>query len=146
MGIRNAEHGPAAEQLVGERLEPAKPGGLLSTPAHAWPCQLDQVRRSLEILGGQRVADRIGRRTIVLVPLARAPVQSSYLMGLLRQQMHREHFGKEVVIAIPVALVIERNDKEVASLQGLQPLAAFLLAGDGIAERAMQPVENGGLE
>jgi len=60
--------------------------------------------------------------------------------------MRREHFGKEVVIAIPVAPVIERNDKEVASLQGLQPRVAFLLAGDGIAQRATQPVENGGLE
>ena len=146
MGIRNAEHGPAAEQLVGERLQPAKQGGLLSTPAHAWPCQFDQVRRSLEILGGQRVADRIGRRTVLLVPLTGTPMQSGYLIGLLRHQMRREHFGKEVVIAIPVALVIQRNDKEVAALQGLQPRVAFLLAGDGIAQRTTQPVENGGLE
>src|SRR6266581_5601091 len=100
MGIRNAEHGPAAEQLVGERLQPAKQGGLLSTPAHAWPCQFDQVRRSREIRGGQRVADRIGRRTMLLIPLARAPVQSRYLIGLLRPQMRREHFGKEMVKAI----------------------------------------------
>ncbi|MGI9061434.1 MAG: hypothetical protein ACR2H5_22970 [Ktedonobacteraceae bacterium] len=50
------------------------------------------------------------------------------------------------MIAIPVARVIERNDKEIAALQGLQPRVAFLLAGDGIAERAIQAVENGGLE
>jgi hypothetical protein len=54
-----------------------------------------------------------------LVPLAGSPMQRRYLIGLLRQQMRREHFGKEVVIAIPVARVIERNDKEVAVLQGL---------------------------
>ena len=60
--------------------------------------------------------------------------------------MRREHVGKEVVIAIPVALVIQRHDKEVASLQGLQAHAAPRLAGDGIAQRAIQPVENGGLE
>ena len=134
------------DQLVGERLEPAKHRGLLSTPAHGWHCQLDQVRRSREILGGQRMADRIGRRTMMLVPLARALMQRRYLIGLLRHQMRRENFGKEVVIAIPVALVIERNDKEVASLQGLQPRVALLLAGDGIAQRTTQSVENGGLE
>ena len=45
-----------------------------------------------------------------------------------------------------MALVIQRHDKEVAALQGLQPRLAVLLAGDGIAQRAVQPVENGGLE
>ena len=34
-GIVNAEHGPGAEQLVGERLQPAKQRGFLSTPG-AW--------------------------------------------------------------------------------------------------------------
>src|SRR3712207_4521742 len=106
MGIRNAEHGPAVEQLVGERLEPAEQRGLLSTPAHCWPCQLDQVRRPLEILGGKRVPDRIGRRTIMLVPRAGAPVQRSYQIGLLRPQMRSENLGKEVMVAIPVPRVI----------------------------------------
>jgi hypothetical protein len=51
-----------------------------------------------------------------------------------------------VVVAIPVALVIQPNDEEVASLQGLQHPSAVLLVGDGIAQRATQPLENGGLE
>ena len=91
-----------------------------------------------EILGCQRVADRIGGRTIVRVPRTRALMQRGYLVGLLRQQMRIEHVGKEVVVAIPVALIVQRHDKEVASLQGLQPRAAFLLAGDGIAQRAIK--------
>ena len=82
----------------------------------------------------------------MLVPLTGAPMQRRYLIGLLRQQLRRKHFGKEVVIAIPVALVIQRNDKEVAALQSLQPRVAFFLAGDGIAQGAIQPVENGGLK
>jgi hypothetical protein len=60
--------------------------------------------------------------------------------------MRIENFGEEVMITIPLALVIQRNDKEIASLQGLQPRVAFLLVGDGIAQRATQPLENGGLE
>ena len=59
-------------------------------------------------------------------------------------QMCQEYFGKEVMIAIPVAPVIQWNDKEIASLQGLQLHVSFILAGDGIAQRAIQPVENGG--
>ena len=60
--------------------------------------------------------------------------------------MRKENFGEEVVIAIPLALVIQRNDKEVASLEGLQERVSLLLAGNGIAQRAVQPLENGGLE
>src|ERR687893_1223980 len=127
------------EQFVGERLKPAKQRGLLSTPAHRWHRQLDQVRRSLKILGGKRVPDRIGRRTILLVPLARAPMQGRYLSGLFRHQLRIENVRKEVVVAKPMALVVQRNDKEVASLQGLQPRVAILLIGDGIAQRATQP-------
>ena len=92
------------------------------------------------------MADRIGRRTIVLVPLARPPVQGRYLIRLLRHQVHAKNIGKKMVIAIPVALVIQRNDKEVAALQGFQSRVAFLLTGDGITQRAAQPVENGGLQ
>ena len=60
--------------------------------------------------------------------------------------MRREDVGKEVMIAIPVALVVQRHDKEVAPLQGLQLRGASFLAGDGIAQRAMQPLEHSGLE
>ena len=73
-------------------------------------------------------------------------MQRRDLLGLLGPQMRREHLGKEVVIAIPLALVIQRHDKEVAALQGLQPRLAVRLAGDGLAQRPTQPVENGGLE
>ena len=51
-----------------------------------------------------------------------------------------------MVVAVPAALVIERDNKEVSSLQGFQQHVAFLLVRDGIAQRATQAVENGGLE
>ena len=68
------------------------------------------------------------------------------LIGLLGLQMRIEHLGKEVMIAIPVARVIQRDDKEVAALQGRQPGLAGLLASDGLAQRAIQAVENSGLK
>src|SRR6266508_823549 len=83
---------------------------------------------------------------MLLVPRARAPMQRSELIGLLCYQMSRENLGKQVVIAIPLAPVIQRNDKEVAAMERLQPRTAVVLAGDGIAQRATQPFENGGLE
>ena len=120
-------------------------GSALSQPSSVASCLLRRMAGTAsstrsaarcEILGGQRVADRIGRRAMLLVPRARAPVQRGDQLGLLRPQMRGEHVGKEVVIAIPVTPVVQRNDKEVAALERLQPRRAVLLAGDGIAQRA----------
>jgi hypothetical protein len=70
----------------------------------------------------------INHETIALVPLAGSPVQSSYLIRLLHclhclhclhYQTRIQNFAKEVMIAIPIAPVIEWNYKEVATLQGL---------------------------
>ena len=44
-------------------------------------------------------------------------MQSRYLIRLLCHQVHTENIGKKMVIAIPVTLVIQRNEKEVTSLQ-----------------------------
>ena len=73
-------------------------------------------------------------------------MQGRHLIGLLLHQVRLQNIGKEVVIAIPLALVIERNDEQVAALQGFQHPFAIFLPGDGIAQRTAQPVENGGLQ
>ncbi|MNS74985.1 hypothetical protein D3C72_1084810 [compost metagenome] len=56
--------------------------------------------------------------------------------------MHSENLSEEVMIAIPLAPVIQGNNKEIASLQGLEPRTAILLASDSIAQRAVQSAQN----
>ena len=106
----------------------------------------NQACRSLEILRRDCVVDGIVHCTMLLIPIAGAPVQRGNLFWQIRHQMHTKDLSEEVVIAIPMAPVIERNDKEIAALEGLQPRLAVLLARDGIAEGSTQPVENGRLE
>jgi hypothetical protein len=60
--------------------------------------------------------------------------------------MCTENVSKEVVIAIPMAFIIQRNDKQVASLQGLQHHFAVFPAGDCIAQRTAEPIEDGRLQ
>src|SRR5215218_11392276 len=50
------------------------------------------------------------------------------------------------MVTIPLAPVVQRNDKEVAPLECFQHYSGVLLVGDGIAKVTTQPVENGGLE
>jgi hypothetical protein len=73
-------------------------------------------------------------------------VQGRCPIGLLLHQARAENVRKEVMVAKPVASIVERNDEQVSSLQSLQQRVASLLAGDGIAQRTTQPLENGGLE
>ena len=81
------------------------------------------------------MANRIGWQIVLLVPLARPLMQDRYSIGLLLHQACLQNIGEEMVIAIPLALVIERNDEQVATLQGLQHSEAIFLPGDGIAQR-----------
>ena len=51
-----------------------------------------------------------------------------------------------MVVAIPPAVVVKGNEEQVPSIQGLQHGLAIFLAGQGIAQRAAQPAQDGGLE
>ena len=92
------------------------------------------------------MADRLGRLAIALIPRARSPVQLRHVSGLLVLKTRAQHVCKEMVIAIPAAAVVEWNHEQVASLQRLQHRFAAVLAGDGIAQRAAEPVEDRGLQ
>ena len=74
-GVVDAEHGPERDQLVGQRLQPAEHATSCRPLRMAGHRPLDQVRRPLEVLAGQRVADRLGPFAVLLVPVARPPVQ-----------------------------------------------------------------------
>src|SRR5262249_21195112 len=83
---------------------------------------------------------------MLLVPRTRASMQHWYQIRLLGPQVRLEHLGEQVVIAIPLAPVIQWNNKEVAAMERLQPRTATRLATHRIAQRAAQAVENCGLE
>ena len=108
--------------------------------------QLDQVRCALKVSGGQGVADGHGLLTVLLVPLAGPPVQARHLTGLLVEQPRLQHVGEQVVVAVPLAAVVERDQEQVAPVQRLQDRLAAGAPGDGIAQRTAQPVQDRGLQ
>ena len=105
--------------------------------------KLDQVCGPLGVPGSQGVANRVRRRSLLLKPEAGLTVQRRESAGLIRLEMHLEKFGKQVVVAVPVALVVQRYHEEVAPLQGFQACAAPGLARHGVAQRAAQPLQHG---
>ena len=90
--------------------------------------------------------DGHGPLVLALVPGARPPVQVPHLVGPLVEQARLQHVGEEVVVAIPLAAVVERDEEQVRPVQRLQRGLAAVLPGDGIAQRTAQPVEDRGLQ
>ncbi len=89
---------------------------------------LDQVRRAPEVLGGQRVADGLGLLAVALEPRAGPPVQVRYLVGLLVEQARLQHVGEQMVVAVPLAAVVQRDDEQVVPVQRLQHGLAVVAA------------------
>jgi hypothetical protein len=65
---------------------------------------------------------------------------------LLVQQMRPEHIRKEVVVAIPSPVVIQRDDEQVRSLERLQRLLRGVLARDSVTQRSAETLQNRRLE
>ena len=63
-------------------------------------------------------------------------MQAGYLLRLRLYQVRLKHIGEKVMIAIPLALVVERDDKQVFALQGFQHCSAFFLIRNGVAQWA----------
>ena len=145
-GVGVAQHGPDAEQLVGERLEPPPQRGLLPILASRRDRKLHQVRRPRNVPARHRVADGLGAVAVLLVPLACPTVQLGRQLGLLVQEARPQDVGEELVVAVPLAPVVERDEEQVASIERLQHGLAPALAGHGVAQRAGQPVEDRGLQ
>jgi hypothetical protein len=73
-------------------------------------------------------------------------VQLWSTLGLLVFEMSLQDVGEQVVIAVPTTLVVERNDEEVSPLEGAQHRLAVASPGDGIAEWAIQPFKDAGVQ
>jgi hypothetical protein len=140
------EHRPGVHGRRRQCVQPHEDRGL--TPFAPLTCdgELDQVGCPLDVATGKRVPDRGGRFTGSVVPVTGPTVQGRHLLGPLVAQVGLQHLREQVVVAVPAPGVVERDDEQVGSLQGLEHGPAVLLPGDGVAQRPGEPVEDGGLE
>ncbi len=108
--------------------------------------RLDQVRGALHVPRGERVPDRLRRLAVCLPPGAGAAVQLGHVVGMLVEQAGPEQVGEQVVVAVPAPPVVERDEEQVGALERLEHRRPARAAGDRVAQRAGEPVEDGGPE
>src|SRR5688500_10367484 len=90
--------------------------------------------------------DGIFEMVVRCVPVAGSLVQGWDLVRVVGKEARAENVGEQVVVAVPGAVRVERNEEEVAALEVLEHAGAVGTAGDGVAERTGEPVEHSGAE
>ena len=71
--------------------------------------QLDQVGRPGEVLGREGVLDRLGRLAVSANQALARRCSSATSAGLLLAEVRPQHVGEQVVVAVPLAPVVERR-------------------------------------
>ena len=105
---------------AGSVVDPAADDRFASLAPQRRDGELDPVGGQVDVAGGQCVPH--GRLGIPgpVVPLAGATMQPGHVAGPFVEQAGVEHVGEQVVVPVPAAVVVERDDEQVLPLQGLQ--------------------------
>ena len=67
---------------------------------------------------------------------------SATSVGVLVEQVRAEDVGEQVVVAVPLPPVVERDDEEVGALERHQGRLAAVASRDGVAERPGESLED----
>ncbi len=100
----------------------------------------------LVVAARDRVPYGIAQQPVLGEPSAGRGVQLGDPVGMPGSQTGTQCVGEEVVVAVPPALVVERDDEQVLALEGLEHRLTVGPTGQGVAETAGQLVEHGGVE
>ena len=141
-----ARTGRWASTSGGKLGQPAAQCPLGPVATQIWCCDFDEVGRKVDVAGRERVADRGFEVSGLLVPAAGPPMQHRHVLGALGEEPGEQHVGEQVVVAVPAALVIERNEEQVASFQRLEEAASAGSCGDRVAQGTAQAIQDGGVQ
>jgi len=83
---------------------------------------------------------------LLLEPLCCSPVQRLYLARERQTQPLLEELREEGMVAVPLAVVIERHQKEIGSFRPLEERLRLAAAGQRCTERGAESLEQRGLQ
>ncbi len=121
--------------IDGKSFQPAqKRCGL---PAHQDPFRIlfNLMGCSLIILPRQEVLDSRVEHFVFSIPLACPDIQIEDRFFIRLLQTFTQHFCKQSVVAIPLPLIIERNQEKIGIDQLVQDLRCLRFSGNCLAKR-----------
>jgi len=132
----NGKSWPRADHVIWKGVEPAADCRLFAVPERRGSRKLDKFSGARRVLAQQRMADGRWQVSVALVPVARPTVERRDGVGRLVAQPRGQHVGKEVVVAVPATLVVERHHEQVGALEGFEHRGAVRITRECITQRA----------
>ncbi|MDP9207529.1 MAG: hypothetical protein M3O65_03335 [Actinomycetota bacterium] len=106
----------------------------------------DQRRGLGELTGRTGMADGLIKIARLPVPGRGPPVQGHQQPRLPAVELHAEQLREQVLIAIPLAPIIQRNQEQIGAFQLLQQPRRPLRLQHGVAQRAGQALQDRGAQ
>ena len=129
--------------VVPEGAHPAAEGRRPAGIYVVVPVMRDEVDGPGDVTAGERMTDRLVRRSGLPVPGARPVMQAGQDVRLGPGQLAAQHLSEEMVVAVPLPGVIEWHDEEILSLQDFDDLRRVGRSDHRVAQRRAEPVEDG---
>ena len=141
-----SQHRSCLDDVVGDGGQPGDDGRLLTVALQGGYGELGQVGCPVDIAGDDRMPyGQVGFAGLV-IPAAGAGVEVGDLCAPLVEEMGAQHLSEQVVVAVPAADAVQRDEEQVGPVQMLEHVLTVGVAGDDFAQRSAQPVQDGGLQ
>jgi hypothetical protein len=89
------------------------------------------------------VSDGLPGGSPLAMPSARTRVKGRHVLWLSLRQQAQEHLAEQPVIAVPVPVIVQGDEKEILALQAVDDPRRVGGAGNRVAQGRGEPVEDG---
>src|SRR5574340_129305 len=108
---------------------------------HGLTCMVQQRSSSLEIPGCQGMMDSIKRKSIAIIPVRSAQLQrGNHLCREALLEAGVQQVCKQVMVAEPHSLIIQRNNKDIRAVEGLKDSLSVLATCHGLTQPCIHPL------
>ncbi|MNX83745.1 hypothetical protein D3C86_1155200 [compost metagenome] len=97
---------------------------------------LHQVRRDVQVTGAQGLLHGLIEQSLGIEPAAGTQVQAGGRHHRLGSRARAQQIGKQVMVTIPVAVLVQRHQEHLVGEQEAQDFAAVMGVANGIAQFA----------
>src|SRR5581483_645246 len=121
-------------------------GCMRSMAKHLIQDRFNEHRRTLKIFHCECMIDCFGNKSMAFEPGTCTLMQGWWQVRISLGKAKAQCLCEEVMVAIPGALIVQRQQKEIGQFKLLQHGLAVVLANDSITERPIQTVKYGSLQ
>src|SRR5215218_5617113 len=132
--------------LFGQRFEPPFHGRRLAGGHVFVPMSRDQQSDTLIVRGYDGLPNRPLEESRALQPLVRPSAQGGHQVGLGALELEEQQLGEEMVVAVPLALLVQGYYEQVGASELAQEPGGTLPARHRVAKGSRHRPQNRGLE